>query len=392
MGVRVNPDLVRELQRFGGETVNKCFNCGNCTAVCALSKGDTTFPRKFIRYMQLGLGDKMATSPEPWLCYYCGTCSDTCPREAEPGELMMASRRWLTAKYDWTGLARLMYRSELWEVLMLLLVAVGVLLLFTVPDNFGFKLLAKHPEARSAVMIQYFAPKGIVHVGDLILAGGLAFFLLTNAAHMFALTMRGTRANLWHYISGIAGGVIHLITQKRWGECDNDVRKHWLRHVALVTGYGTMLLLVVVFLPWFQVEDRGFHFTSLLGYYGTLVLLGTTLWIISDRVAKKDQIHKYSHLSDWLFPILLFVVALTGILLHLFRLVGWPMGTYVIYLIHMMLAVSMLAVEVPFGKWSHLLYRPLAVYLSGVKERASGVATAVPSPALRELIWRNANK
>jgi nitrate reductase gamma subunit len=275
---------------------------------------------------------------------------------------------------------------------MLLLVAVGVLLLFTVPDNFGFKLLAKHPEARSAVMIQYFAPKGIVHVGDLILAGGLAFFLLTNAAHMFALTMRGTRANLWHYISGIAGGVIHLITQKRWGECDNDVRKHWLRHVALVTGYGTMLLLVVVFLPWFQVEDRGFHFTSLLGYYGTLVLLGTTLWIISDRVAKKDQIHKYSHLSDWLFPILLFVVALTGILLHLFRLVGWPMGTYVIYLIHMMLAVSMLAVEVPFGKWSHLLYRPLAVYLSGVKERASGVATAVPSPALRELIWRNANK
>jgi hypothetical protein len=153
-----------------------------------------------------------------------------------------------------------------------------------------------------------------------------------------------------------------------------------------------MLLLVVVFLPWFQVEDRGFHFTSLLGYYSTLVLLGTTIWIIFDRLGKKGQIHKYSHLSDWLFPILLFVVSLTGILLHLFRLAGWPMGTYVIYVIHMMLAVSMLAVEVPFGKWSHLLYRPLAVYLSGVKERSSGVASAVPSPALRELIWRNANK
>ena len=381
MSVRVNPGLAQELERFGGETVNKCFNCGSCTAVCALSKGDTTFPRKFIRYMQLGLEDKMAKSPEPWLCYYCGTCSDTCPREAEPGELMMASRRWLTAKYDWTGLARLMYRSELWEVLMLVLVAVGVLLLFTVPDNFGFKLLAKHPEARSAVMIQYFAPKGIVHVGDLILAGGLAFFLLTNAAHMFALVMRGTRANLGHYISGIVGGVVHLITQRRWGECDNDVRKHWLRHACLVTGYGTMLLLVVVFLPWFQIEGRGFHFTSLFGYYGTLVLLGTTTWILFDRLAKKDQIHKYSHLSDWLFPILLLAVAVTGILLHLSRLVGWPMGTYVIYLVHLMVAVSMLAVEVPFGKWAHLFYRPLALYLMAVQARARETQTTELKPA-----------
>jgi nitrate reductase gamma subunit len=153
-----------------------------------------------------------------------------------------------------------------------------------------------------------------------------------------------------------------------------------------------MLLLVVVFLPWFQIEGRGFHFTSLFGYYGTLVLLGTTTWILFDRLAKKDQIHKYSHLSDWLFPILLLAVAVTGILLHLSRLVGWPMGTYVIYLVHLMVAVSMLAVEVPFGKWSHLLYRPLAVYLSGVKERASGVVTAVPSPSLRQLIWGNVNK
>jgi hypothetical protein len=240
-------------------------------------------------------------------------------------------------------------------------------------------------------MIQYFAPKGIVHVGDLILAGGLAFFLLTNAAHMFALVMRGTRANLGDYVRGFFGFVVHLLTQRRWGECDNDMRKHWLRHVFLVTGYGTMLLLVVVFLPWFQVEDRGFHFTSLLGYYGTLMLLGITVWIISDRLAKKDQIHKYSHLSDWLFPILLLVVAVTGILLHLFRLAGWPSGTYVMYLGHMMVAVSMLAVEVPFGKWSHLLYRPLAVYLEGVKERASGVV-ALPSPALRELIWSHDNK
>jgi hypothetical protein len=35
-----------------------------------------------------------------------------------------------------------------------------------------------------------------------------------------------------------------------------------------------------------------------------------------------------------------------------------------------MIAVPMLVVEVPFGKWSHLLYRPLALYLAEVERRA----------------------
>jgi hypothetical protein len=40
------------------------------------------------------------------------------------------------------------------------------------------------------------------------------------------------------------------------------------------------------------------------------------------------------------------------------------------YAIHLVIAVSMLVVEVPFGKWAHLLYRPLAVYFQAVREKA----------------------
>jgi heterodisulfide reductase subunit C len=42
----------------------------------------------------------MKSQLDPWLCYYCGDCSATCPKAAEPGETMMAARRWLTAQYD----------------------------------------------------------------------------------------------------------------------------------------------------------------------------------------------------------------------------------------------------------------------------------------------------
>jgi hypothetical protein len=35
----------------------------------------------------------------------------------------------------------------------------------------------------------------------------------------------------------------------------------------------------------------------------------------------------------------------------------------------------MLVVEVPFGKWAHLMYRPLALYLVAVRRRAAAPAT-----------------
>lgn len=371
MSVRVDPGIVTELAHYGGETAVKCFNCGNCTAICALSKEDAVFPRRYIRYMQLGVRDKMLESVDPWLCYYCGDCSSTCPREAEPGKLMMASRRWLISMYDWTGLSRLMYKKEAWEFGMLAIVALVVLALFSLPENFGFRLLARHPEARQAVNLAYFAPKEIVHWGDMILAALLGVLLLSNAARMFWFAMsNGPSVPLAVYAKQFKELVIHGLTQKRWRECTSDTTKHWLRHLLLVTGYGTMFALVVVFLYWFQVEDASFHWTSLLGYYGTLVLLGATSWIALDRLQKKDQIHKYSDLADWLFVTLLFLTGLSGILLHLARLLNLPMPTYIMYVVHLMIAVPMLTVEVPFGKWAHLLYRPLAVYLAAVQAKA----------------------
>ena len=132
-----------------------------------------------------------------------------------------------------------------------------------------------------------------------------------------------------------------------------------------------MMTLVIVFIRWFQVDDSSWHFTSIFGYYATVVLLAMTVEMFRSRLKKKETIHRYSELSDWLFLILLFfATTLTGILMHAVRLAGWPMGTYVMYVIHLAVAVPMLVIEVPFGKWSHLFYRPLAMFLATVKEKA----------------------
>jgi ferredoxin len=389
MRYRVNPELGQEIAELGGGTFRKCFNCGNCSAICALSKGETTFPRRMVRYVQLGLEDRLLESAEPWICHYCGDCSETCPREAEPGEVMMAVRRWLTTRYDFTGLSRRLYMSTAWEIGALGVVALIVLGFFVVPGLFGvtFGLQAIAGDALTHVRLDLFARKEWIHVGDLTLAALLFLFLSVNTLRMVHYLRRGQPGlkvplSLWF---GRAYEIlVHGLTQKRWRECVTEHRK-WLMHFLLVTGYATMLLLVVVFLPWFQREGSEFHWTALPGYYGTVMLLAFTLLAMQGRLQKQEEIYKHSHPTDWMFLALLFLTALTGIVLHVCRLLDLPVPTYVMYVVHLMIAVPMLVVEVPFGKWQHLALRPMALYVDAVhqaaRERRAAAAGAAAAAA-----------
>jgi hypothetical protein len=95
------------------------------------------------------------------------------------------------------------------------------------------------------------------------------------------------------------------------------------------------------------------------------------------RWQKKDQMHRFSHPTDWLFPAFILVGSVTGILVHIFRYAAWPWPTYIIYTIHIMAMVAMLDIEVGIGKWTHLLYRPMAMYFEAVKEKASQIEAPV---------------
>ena len=178
MAIRINPKLIDELEVYGAEDVSKCYHCGNCSAVCPHSSDPYVFPRRSMRNLQMGLEDKLKGGLEPWLCYYCGECSEQCPREAEPGETMMSLRRWLTSRYDWTGISRLFYRSWRWEIGAVLLVgfltALGFLL-------FGFSQGSiQHYNGPNA-----FLPSSKIHVFDWSLAMLLLAVLLSNAARMW---------------------------------------------------------------------------------------------------------------------------------------------------------------------------------------------------------------
>jgi quinone-modifying oxidoreductase, subunit QmoC len=377
-----DPTLLADIKRVGGFDPNGCYQCGTCTVSCDIMSDVVHFPRRTIRYALLGLRQPLRQSVGPWICHDCGDCSRLCPQDAKPNQMMTALRRYLTTQYDWTGLSRLTYRSAAWEIGILLLVAAFVGLMFTLPRNFGFGLLSRSgPQALSTVMLDKFAPVGIVHRADTVMALLLSFFLLTNAARMFWFLTAGKDIPARLYFTELWHLVFQGATQSRWRQCKTNVR-NWLRHLFLVTGYVTIFLLVVLFLPWFQVQDRTFRWTSILGYYSTAAVLVTTVWIIIERAREKPE----SHLSDWLFPILLCLTAASGILVNVLRLNNLPMATYVAYMIHLMIAVPMLVIEVPFGKWTHLVYRPLALYVLAVRDRAYQLTSAADATSAAEAV------
>lgn len=376
MGFRVDPELHREIAKYGGKDVSVCMNCGNCTAICPLTTESEPFPRRIVHLLQIGHTEKLLASPEPWLCYYCGDCSTSCPRQANPGETMMAARRYLTALYDWTGLGKRFYTSAAWEIGAMALLGLLVIALFA---------LFHGPVVTSRVELNTFAPVAWVEIGDWIMGGTLGLLLLSSAWRMYRHVIgseKGLKVPAWLLLREAYTLVVHFATQKRWRGCEGQ-RFRWAKHLLLVSGYVTMMGLVEIGLRWFQTDEVYplWHPTRLLGYYATVVLLYGSADFLIGRFRKREAIHASSEASDWLFLGLLFLVALTGILVHVFRLAGLPLATYATYVIHLAFVAPFLIVQVPFGKWSHMLYRPLAVYLTAVREKARALQGEVAEAA-----------
>jgi quinone-modifying oxidoreductase subunit QmoC len=344
----INPKFGEELKKYGAFDFNACYNCGTCTAVCSLSTEEDSFPREMIRYSVLGLKDDIRSSLKPWLCYYCGECTTHCPQTANPGELMMSLRRWLMAEYDWTGLAGLLYKSLPFSIIAFIITACGVLF-FSFYENLNLET--------------------IMHVGHyfemIAIAAVFAVILLPNIIRMwwFIILKPKIKITPARYIQSMQELFVHMFTQKRTLGCD-DSKLRWFEHLILVISYLT-LLFTTVFLDWFSSNSI---FVIVLGYLVSAVVFVVTIDFVGGRIKKKKEISKFSQPSDWLFVIWLSLLGLTAFSVRLFIDIGILEMNKWIYLVHLIILVQWALVIVPFGKWSHFLYRSFAMYFEKIKE------------------------
>ena len=379
MSARLDPQLLNELKKYGTVNVEKCFNCGNCTAICPLSANGETFPRRLIRYAQLGLKKPLLASKELWLCYACGECTQTCPRQADPGEFMAAARRYAIANYDPLGLARLLLASP---------PALGVFLLVVLYFLIALVFYTFHGIMPTDVLRLFdFLPSPVIHnlgvaalviLGITGLAGAINMFLQVRRENTL-LSAPGVRLNwlgaIWETI------IFEILGQRRYRQDCKTITdrrpwfiQKWFIHAATMWGF---LGLFAATVSDYGLELLGLKPTGtwvplwypirLLGTAAGLFLIyGSTLAIVN-RLRKADETTSHSSVADWALLALLWLTGVSGFVLEIAVYLPHPeIWAYWTLLGHVAGAVELLLLA-PFTKFAHVLYRTIAVFIHLLK-------------------------
>lgn len=375
MSTRITTSLLPEIQQYGAVDIQACFNCGNCTAVCPLAEDDATFPRRLIRYAQLGMKDRLAASKDVWMCYYCGECSATCPREAEPGEFMAAARRFAIAQYDATGLAKLLYKSAWFNILFMIIMT----LFFSV-----FMLTFRRPAPLDHLALFEFIPEVYIQIVGISLFVLVAFGTIAGLARMIrgVIAQGGLaftasehpRLNWWSAIWET--GAVEFLGQKRYreDECEEQpatpwyLRK-WVVHAAILYGFLGLFAataLDFLFKPVGSPVPLYFPMRLLGTTAGLFLMYGTTV-AFYNRLQKRDKYSANSHISDWMPLILLWLLGLTGFLLEIAVYALLPaIWGYALLIFHVALAMDLIML-LPVSKFAHVIYRTTAIFLHSLK-------------------------
>ena len=83
-------EVMDEIARVGGESLNLCYQCGTCSASCPWSLVRDISVRKILNLAQLGL--EGFESEEIWLCTTCRACASRCPRGVDMIDVIKAMR------------------------------------------------------------------------------------------------------------------------------------------------------------------------------------------------------------------------------------------------------------------------------------------------------------
>lgn len=370
-----DPSLLSDVRQYGRFDTAGCYQCGTCTISCELVTDSASFPRKSIRYALLGLRGPLLSSLEPWICEDCGDCSLICPRQAEPRISMVTLRRFLSAQYDWTGIAPRLLRSKAWYLGSLIGAAVITLLL----------ILSYHLWYVGLQVSDLATPLGLEHMFPLVTYYTLTVILLpllllfSRVIRIWRFTMAGHEQGsipLSDYVREAWVYINQAITESLMHKCPEHRR--WFPHFLLALGTMTMLTIKLFGLRWFQTDSiyAFYHPQRLLGYLASGCIVYGIGDILIGRIQAEREIYKETRFQDLVLPILLLSTVLTGLATHVCRIAGFELTCHYLYAVHIVVTTPLLVVEMAFGKWAHMIYRPLALYFHAVKQRAAQHASA----------------
>ena len=280
---------------------------------------------------------------------------------------MITLRRFLSAQYEWTRIGRTLLQSKAWYLGSLVLVGILTLLLI-VGYHLWYLAMPAHDFTTMALGLEHMFPIMTYYTLAVILLPLL--LLLSRVLHIWRLTMTGERIPWSTYVVEAWVYAYESVAQPLMHKCKEHSR--WLGHALLAVGTVMMLAIKIFALRWFQTDNIYpiYNPQRSLGYIAAGFILYGIGDILVGRWRAKKEIYKDTHFNELVFPILIVLTALSGLAAHTLRYAGFALACHYAYALHVVIATPMLVIEMSFGKWSHMVYRPLALYFLAVRERA----------------------
>jgi len=370
----IEPDMnfVKKVVSFGGDTLKKCFQCATCSVVCKLSPEKSPFPRKEMLWAGWGLKDKLVTDPDIWLCHQCSDCSTYCPRGAKPGDVLAAIRNYSFMHFAFPSFFGKLLSNGKYLPFLLAFPAILLLILMGIAGHLNI------PEGE--IVFEKFIPHYIVDPLFILVSILVAVSLIVGVTKFWKGMKEGVHPSgsksmpLGDFVKAhVIPTIVDIFKHSKFMECDKD-RFRYLAHLLIFYSFAALAIVTsIVFLGiyFLRIEHMlplaQWNPVKLLANAGAIALfIGCTI-VISRRL-KEDEDKSRSTYFDWVFIIVVYLIAISGILTEVTRLAHLAVLAYPFYFIHLVLVFYLFA-YLPFSKFGHMIYRTVALVYSSYSQR-----------------------
>ncbi|MFH1810477.1 MAG: quinone-interacting membrane-bound oxidoreductase complex subunit QmoC [Pseudomonadota bacterium] len=344
-----------ELQKRGGDTASRCYQCATCSTICDLAGDGAAFPRKQMAKAQWGLYEELAGDPGVWLCHNCNDCSDRCPRNARPGDVLQAVRSIMTERLAFPRFMGTLVgkAGSTWPLLIGVPMLFWLLFIYGVtgfnfPASFdAYDQLVPH----WMIYTVYFTVTGFAALAALI--GGMRYWSFLGQQQK----RQGS------FVSNLIPALVDIATHKRFGQCVQE-KPRKLGHLALFYGFVGAAVTSGFIIVYMYIEGKPLpvpilHPYKLLGNLSAIALVIGGVWLMYRRWFLPSERGKSTAFDNFFMGVVLLLIA-TGILTEVARFSLPPMAAIALYILHLGTVVTLFA-TFPYSKFAHMLYRILAM-------------------------------
>ncbi len=373
--VLIEPDLnfIRALSKHGGDSLKKCFQCGTCSATCAISPDPEPFPRKEMAWAAWGMKDRLLKDPDVWLCHQCNDCSTRCPRGVRPGDVLAAVRQECVHQYAFPSFFSRWVNHPKYIPLILGIPAVllGLALLVRDPiaDTLGF---SQYGSAKIVYSYSSIFPHWLLN-SFFMFFGFLVFLAVIAGSIRFWRAMRtvGARDGIAmptkSLVPSIGAALKDIVAHKKFILC-TTAHSRFLSHLSVFFGFISLSMVTI----W--VITAGYNFLiqrefiypfsfwnpwKILANLGGAALVTGCLLMIRHRLEDNKQVG-VGTFFDWALIATLLIVTITGFITELLHYARLEPHRHIAYFIHLVFVFTLL-VYLPYSKFAHLVYRTTAM-------------------------------